>query len=79
MSKRFRKRKEFYKELKRLRNKNNILSKQKINNALIRWYIHQVKYIDKMFKKAVRNSNSLTAHKLPLDKKVFDNSYEVFH
>lgn len=79
MSKRFRKHKEFYKELKRLRNKNNILSKQKINNALIRWYIHQVKYIDKIFKKAVRNSNSLTAHKLPLDKKAFDKSYEVFH
>ncbi len=79
MSKRFRKRKEFYKELKRLRNKNNILSKQKINNALIRWYIHQVKYIDKIFRKAVRNSNSLTSHKLPLDKKALDKSYEVFH
>lgn len=79
MSKRFRKRKEFYKELKRLCNKNNILSKQKINNALIRWYIHQVKYIDKMFRKAKRNSNSLIAYKLPLDKKVFEKAYEVFH
>lgn len=79
MSEKFRKKKEFYRKIKRECGKNNVLSKRRINNALVRWNIHGAEYIDKMFRKAKRNSNSLTAHKLPLDKKVYDKSYEVFH
>lgn len=79
MSKRFREIKELYRKIKREYGKNNVLSKRRINNALVRWNIHGVKYIDKMFKKAKRNSNSLIAHKLPLDKKAFDKSYKVFY
>lgn len=79
MSKRFREIKELYRKTKRECGKNNVFSKRRINNALVRWNIHGAKYVDKMFRKAERNSNSLTAHKLPLDKKAFEKAYKVFY
>lgn len=79
MSKRFREVKELYRKTKRECGKNNVLFKRRINNALVRWNIHGAKYIDKMFRKAERNSNSLTAHKLSLDKKAFEKAYKVFY
>ena len=78
MSKRFREIKELYREIKRECGKNNNHSKTRINNVLVRWNIHLAEYVDKRLRKAKRNSNSLTAHKLPLDKKAFKKAEQIY-